>query len=172
MKKILRTMIVLAIGMMIVGCGNTGVPQEEYDKIVAERDVLQEEYDKVVSERDGLQEKLDQSEKITEMKVKAAQYQASIESEIKHAEFALYILGKIGNVDARETSQKYVESGNQAILGIKTMIDMTVSVGESIDVGKESYQQTIDGIEGIYDGWRYAYKVIEDLEKELMERMK
>lgn len=44
MKRIITILLVCAV--LLTGCGNTGVSQEEYDKVVAERDELREEVEK------------------------------------------------------------------------------------------------------------------------------
>lgn len=45
MKKILKEFMVLMTCILIIGCGGTGVSQDEYDKVVAERDKLKEQLD-------------------------------------------------------------------------------------------------------------------------------
>lgn len=45
MIKAKRFVAILLMMVFLHGCGNTGVPQEEYDKVVAERDDLREQVD-------------------------------------------------------------------------------------------------------------------------------
>lgn len=62
MRKTKRFAAILLAAVLLGGCGSQGVPQEEYDKVVAERDELQEEnerlqrnYDSVVEDLASLQ---------------------------------------------------------------------------------------------------------------------
>ena len=60
-KIVVALSVVFMMSALLCGCGG-GVSQEEYDKVVAERDSLKvqaEEYDKVVEERDSLKEEID-----------------------------------------------------------------------------------------------------------------
>ena len=41
MKKIIAVLLMMAV--LVCGCGRSGISQEEYDKVVAERDELQKD---------------------------------------------------------------------------------------------------------------------------------
>ncbi len=41
MKKIIAVLLMMAV--LVCGCGSSGISQEEYDKVVAERDELQKD---------------------------------------------------------------------------------------------------------------------------------
>lgn len=53
MKKTKRFTAILLAAVLLVGCGNSGVSQEEYDKVVAEKDSLQKELDEKESEQNA-----------------------------------------------------------------------------------------------------------------------
>ena len=53
MKKTKQFTAILLAAVLLVGCGNSGVSQEEYDRVVAERDSLQKELDEKESEQNA-----------------------------------------------------------------------------------------------------------------------
>lgn len=54
MKKAKRFIAILLAAVLLGGCGNGGVSQEEYDKVVSKRDKLQEEVEKLQEKYDAI----------------------------------------------------------------------------------------------------------------------
>lgn len=79
MKKLIG--IFLAVGLLS-GCTAT-VPQEEYDQLLSEKEILVEERDQLVSERDSLQEDLTSQEERNEGLTKVYDQIASERDELK-----------------------------------------------------------------------------------------
>lgn len=98
MKQIIATMALSAV--MLCGCGSSGVSQEEYDKVVAERDELQNEYNNL--------------EKVIEVKTKTAEYTAKIDAEYEHALFILTVLEKASGANAQEAKGSLEETHSNA----------------------------------------------------------
>lgn len=50
MKKISKILLIVLFSVFLVGCGSTGISQEEYNKVVAERDEYKEKYEEIFTE--------------------------------------------------------------------------------------------------------------------------
>ena len=46
MKKLM--IVLITVALLLTGCGQTGVSQEEYDKVVAERDKYKEQLEELM----------------------------------------------------------------------------------------------------------------------------
>lgn len=148
-KKLLLTTLLATC--LVAGCGKTGIPQEDYDKVVKERDKLQSENENI--------------EKMSELKVKIAEYGATINAEYKHAKFVLDIGGKVAKADVTENLKDVEELYGKAT----STIDIAKSTFETInsldDFNDDVYNTTVDTVDNVYNSWEEFYKSISNIEK-------
>ncbi len=149
MKQIIATMALSAV--MLCGCGSSGVSQEEYDKVVAERDELQNEYNNL--------------EKVIEVKTKTAEYTAKIDAEYEHALFILTVLEKASGANAQEAKGSLEETHSNAEKTIEAVASLFETADSLAGMSTETLESTMDSLDKIYNAWEIAYGKVAELEE-------
>lgn len=150
MKKLLITLLCC---LALVGCGNTGISQEDYDKVVEERDKLQSENESI--------------KRMSELEAKVAEYSATINAEYEHAKFVLYIGEKVSNTDTSESLKATEDLYNKTINSIDGIKSVFGTADSLSDMGDDTYNATVDSIEEIYNTWEETYSGILNIQKAL-----
>lgn len=150
MKKKLM-ILAIACATVLGGCGSSGVSQEEYDKVVAERDELQSEYNNL--------------EKVVELKTKTAEYTARIDAEYKHALFTITVLEKASGVNAQEAKDSLEETHSNAEKTIETVTGLFETADSLVEMSTETLESTMDSLDKIYNAWEVAYGKVAELEE-------
>lgn len=154
MRKVKRVAAVLLVAVMMGGCGNSGVSQDEYDKAVAERDEL-----KIENENIG---------KLLEINKKSSEYKAKIEAEYEHALFVFYVSGKISNADMDEQKKSVLELKETAISALNGTADTYSTLNSLKEINEDSYNATMQTIENINGEWEETYNMVVNIEKMFM----
>lgn len=145
------SVIIMCLVLAGCGAGNGGVSQEEYDKVVAERDELQKENESLI--------------KISDLKAKVAEYQSKIDSEYEHAEFVLYVLGKASETDVAEYVSEMDELHSKAVDSIGAVNSLFESLSNLTDYDLTTYDATVKPVDEIYESWENFYSSILELKK-------
>lgn len=148
-----RGLIVLSAVCLVAlgGCGSSGVSQEEYDKVVAERDELKNEYDSLG--------------KMIELKAKAAEYTATINAEYEHAKFVFTVAEKASGFSATESINLLNETHTNTVNTIDESCKLFEKVDSLTDVSSDTLSSTIESIDKVYEAWEDAYNMVLEFEK-------
>lgn len=148
MKKSWLAVTLCAI--MITGC-SSGVTQEEYDK--------------VIEERDELKEKVDIAESKTEFEKTAAECKSKIESEYNHAEFIFYVGRAISEKGMGEVESNVKSVYTEASEAIDNYYDITILANNSGAADKELFEEGTNNIQSAYNTWEETYKAVMQMEE-------
>lgn len=151
MKKKLIVMM-LAVCVLAGGCG--GVSKGKYNAVADERDKLKTENQNL--------------EKAVELREKIAGYQARIESEYEHAEFVIYVAGKVSNGETEESAEAIGEAKDSAINALEVSKKIFNEASGLADISGDTLKSTSEGVDEIYEAWGGSYGVIKDIERHLM----
>lgn len=152
MRKQMKQIITILLMMILLGgCGNSGVSQEEYDKVIAERDELQNEYSNL--------------EKVIELKTKTAEYTAKIDAEYEHALFTLTVLEKASGTNAQEAKGSLEETHSNAEKTIEAVTSLFETADSLTGMSTETLESTMDSLDKIYSAWEVAYGKVAELEE-------
>lgn len=153
-RKILFALTTLTVAFLLTACGgSSGVSQEEYDAVVAERDKLQEE-------NDILENKL-------EISVKVAEYKATINAQYEHIKL-LYYIGELLSGDEIDGISEVEEVKEKALKSIDAVEETFDFVGNLTELEDEVYEQTKKSLEDIYGEWNKIYDAAMEAEDVLL----
>ena len=151
-----KAWLVLALcAIMITGC-SSGVTQEEYDK--------------VIEERDELKEKVDIAESKTEFEKTAAECKSKIESEYSHAEFIFYVGRAISEKRMDEVESSVESVYTEASEAIDNFYDITILADNSGVADKELFEEGTNNIQSAYNTWEETYKAVIEMENFIMNQ--
>lgn len=151
-----KAWLVLALcAIMITGCSS---------------DVTQEEYDKVIEERDELKEKVDIAESKTEFEKTVAECKSKIESEYSHAEFIFYVGRAISEKRMDEVESSVESVYTEASEAINNFYDITILADDSGVADKELFEEGTNNIQSAYNTWEETYKAVIEMENFIMNQ--
>lgn len=155
MRKTKRFVTILLMTILLGGCGNSGVSQEEYDKVVAERDALKNES----QESDNSTASANESEEIPdlsgnwEQEGKGESYQAGYISDdvieiywITDDSKALYWSGSYEAPTVKTDSFSWESKSDKEKTSTALLASLDDSKIFTYDSGKISYEVTVQGV--------------------------
>ena len=144
MKKIIAVLLMMAV--LVCGCGSSGISQEEYDKVVAERDELQKDNENL--------------KKIADLKSKVAEYQSRIDSEYEHAKFVLYVSGKVSGTEVTEYVEEIDDLHSRVNDSISAANSLFENLSDLTDYNLDAYDTTVETVDEMYESWAGFYSTI------------
>lgn len=148
MKKISLIFTMIFFTAILSSCGQSGVPQEEYDRVVEERDSLQKKYDELLEEysyyymeneqediRESISAEIETDDQTTEAPYdyyESGQYKVG--EDIEPGEYVLLTIGDrdgFFSVDEDANGNKIIFNGN-----FKTNTIVTVNDGEFLQISR------------------------------------
>lgn len=133
MKKII--LFVLCC-VLLVGCGGSGVSQNEYDKVVAERDKIQEDYNRLLEEYEKMQAEMAKFETLNQAEIDENQSNEQTEDPIED-QYEEPIQQEADSVSEKSAYEKGEELGNELIEKMDS-IDWGETYKEAEDAGKKA----------------------------------
>lgn len=149
MKKLM--IAILSFVILLSGCGNTGISKEEYDKVVAERDVLKAESEN--------------AKKVLELCTLANGYSEKIKAEYEHAVFVFFVSEKVSDTDSGEAEQAIKELRDVSLNTIDSVIRTYETTGSLTEMDENSYDAAMKAIDAANEEWDKAYSAVMDVEK-------
>lgn len=149
MKKIIAVLLMMAV--LLCGCGSSEISQEEYDKVVAERDELKKDNENL--------------KKIADLKSKVAKYQSRIDSEYEHAKFVLYVSGKVSGTEVTEYVEEIDDLHSRVNDSISAANSLFENLSDLTDYDLDAYDTTVETVDEMYESWEGFYSTILELEK-------
>ena len=164
MKK--RIMALLVCCLFLGGCG-TGITQEEYDAVVAQRDAAIEERDEAIAEKDELETEIGNLNNVAELNEKVVEYQARIEEQYKHAKFILYVAGLVAGEDT-ESYQEELDGLYQTASGSIDAVKTTYESANALEGVELDTADVGESIDKMWASWQNFYEVVPTMESLLM----
>ncbi len=164
MKK--RIMALLVCCLFLGGCG-TGITQEEYDAVVAQRDAAIEERDEAIAEKDELETEIGNLNNVAELNEKVVEYQARIEEQYKHAKFILYVAGLVAGEDT-ESYQEELDGLYQTASGSIDAVKTTYESANALEGVELDTADVGESIDKMWASWQNFYEVVLTMESLLM----
>ena len=103
---IIIAVLILAVSLMLQGCGSSGVSQEEYDTLLSEKEALVAEKEALEAEKDAL------TKEFSEYKNKMEPYEKMTEAEAEEAR--LRAQQEIDKIKAEEAAKAEAEAAAKA----------------------------------------------------------
>ena len=152
MKKTI--LLLLACCFVLSGCGEPTVPQEEYDSVVAERDELES--------------RIESLENAIELCEKAAEYQARMEEQYKHAKFVLFVMGEIAGIDTSDLALKTEDLYRSTTDSIGTVKNVYENI-DALEGADELIDDTTQAIDDLWEAWSGFYDTVLNMETFITE---
>jgi hypothetical protein len=148
MKRKLLTLM-LTMCLVLAGCG--GVPHDEYDKVVTERDELKKENDNM--------------QKVLELNTKVAECKAKIEAEYEHAKFTILVTEKASGQSTEEAMQSVDDLYNTSINTLNATIDTWDTIDSLTEIDDETYNSAIQTVDTVDETWEKTYESVISIEE-------
>ena len=145
-----KPVLILGMCLLLTGC-SSGVSQDEYDKVVAERDNLKKENDNM--------------QKALELNTKAAECKAKIEAEYEHANFTIFVTEKVSGTNAEEVKQSIDDLYDTSIKTLNTTIDTWDAVDSLAEMNDEVYDSALQTINTVDETWEKTYDSVISIEE-------